>query len=277
MKKNFKKLFGVIGFPLGHSYSPNIHNFWIKQKKIIAKYKKFEIKVKGLNKVIEKIRNREINGLNVTIPYKIKVIKFLDAIEGDAKITQSVNTILFKNGKVVGENTDVYGIQRGFLKKIKNIKKKTVFILGAGGVVPSIILALKKNHVKKIVLCNRTMEKIKTIRKLFNKKFLSIKWKNRNKFMPRADIIFNATSLGMKKKPELNINTDLFKKKAIYCEIIYNPLKTETIKKLNKLNIKSIDGLDMFIYQAEKSFILWHKKKPKLTLQSKRKIFNKLL
>ena len=277
MKKKYPNLFGVIGFPLGHSYSPVLHNFWIKQKKINATYKKFEIKKNKLKKIIKKIKNKEISGLNVTIPHKTSVLSFLDKIQGDARITRSVNTILYKGGKVIGENTDVYGVERGFLNKIKNLNNKTVFILGAGGVVPSVILALKKRNVKKIILCNRTMKKIRRIKRLFKKNFQSIAWENRNKLISKGDIIINATSLGMKGNSDLLIDVNLVKQNAIYCEIIYNPLNTKTVEKLKKLKIKTLSGLDMFIYQAEKSFILWHSKKPKLNLKTKKKIFSKLL
>ena len=274
--KNNKKIYAVIGTPLGHTYSPKLHNYWIKKKKINAIYKKFDIKKNKLRSIIKQIKNQKLYGLNVTIPHKISVINFLDKIEGDARITKSVNTILYQKGKIIGENTDVYGVENGFLKKIHNIKNKTVYVLGAGGVVPSIILALKKYKVRKIILCNRTEKKIKKIKKLFGQNFNSFAWKNRNKFIPKADVIFNATSLGMKNKPDLYINTNLIQKKAIYCEVIYNPLETKTIKKLKKLKIKTLSGLNMFINQAQKSFYLWHKKKVKLNFREKTKIFKNL-
>tara|TARA_Y100000590_G_scaffold467671_1_gene647400 strand:- start:66 stop:899 length:834 start_codon:yes stop_codon:yes gene_type:complete len=275
MKDN-KKLYAVIGTPLGHTYSPRLHNYWIKKKRINAKYKKFDIKKNRLKKIIKQIKKKEIYGLNVTIPHKVSVINFLDKIEGNARITRSVNTILYKKGKIIGENTDVHGVENGFIKKIHNIKNKSVYILGAGGVVPSIILALKKHKVKKIVLCNRTGKKIKKIKQLFKQNFHSYTWKNRNKFISKADVIFNATSLGMKNKPNLHIDTNLIRKKSIYCEVIYNPLETKTIKKLKKLKIKTLSGLNMFINQAQQSFYLWHKQMPKLSSSEKIKIFKNL-
>ena len=276
MKKNNKNVYGVAGSPLGHSYSPILHNFWIRNKNINAVYKKFEVKNTDLKNIIKKIKENKIKGLNITIPYKAKIVSYLDDIRGDAKKTKSVNTVLFKNNKIIGENTDVYGVKKGFIKKIKNINNKTVFILGAGGVVPSIILALLNKGVKDIIICNRTQSKIKKINKLFKKNFKSIAWKDRNKFLSKVDVIFNATNLGMKNSPKLNINLKQIRKSVIFCEVVYNPLITLTMKNLMKRNIKTISGLDMFIYQAEKSFFIWHKKYPKLSLNNKKKIFKNL-
>ena len=111
---------------------------------------------------------------------------------------------------------------------------------------------------------------------MFKQNFHSFAWKNRNKFISKADVIFNATSLGMKNRPNLHIDTNLIKKKAVYCEVIYNPLETKTIKKLKNLKIRTLSGLNMFINQAQKSFFLWHKKKPELGLREKTKIFKNL-
>ena len=141
------KKFGIIGKPLSHSLSPILHNFWYKKYKISANYSLIEIELKEIEQIIKKIRNRELQGINVTVPYKQAVIPFLDLLAGDAKETQSVNTIsLNDEGKIVGNNTDVYGLEQGFINKInnKNLQKNKVLILGAGGVTPSIIYALKK-------------------------------------------------------------------------------------------------------------------------------------
>ena len=142
-----ESLFGIIGKPLTHSLSPILHNFWLKKYKIPGKYSLIEIELNEIQKVINQIRNKELQGVNVTVPYKQAVIPFLDLIINDAKETLSVNTIsLNKEGKVVGDNTDVYGLEHGFINKLDdlNLEQKKILILGAGGVTPSFIFALKK-------------------------------------------------------------------------------------------------------------------------------------
>ena len=271
-----KKILGIIGFPLGHSYSPKLHNYWNKKNNLNIKYKKFATRKRELKKIINRLRTKEIYGLNVTIPHKTEIIKYLDELRGDAKITRSVNTIVTKKNKLIGENTDVYGFEFGFLKKIKKNKKKKVLILGAGGVVPSVIYALKKNKIRNITICHRSKKRIDYIKRIFRKKFSIIKWKERNNFLSKNDIVINATSLGMKTKKNLDLNINLFKSNSVYFDLVYNPLNTSMIKKLKKKNINTLDGLDMFIKQAEKSFFLWHKKKIYLNSSEKRKIFKNL-
>ena len=149
MIKNF---YGIIGKPLAHSLSPLLHNFWFKKHNINATYSLIEIELDKINEIINKIRNKELQGINVTTPYKQAVIPFLDIIINDAKETSSVNTVYLNNeNKIVGENTDVYGFEYSFIKKLKNedIQEKSVLILGAGGVTPSVIYSLAKKILKK--------------------------------------------------------------------------------------------------------------------------------
>ncbi len=157
-----KKKFLVIGNPIKHSLSPQLHQYWFGKNKINAEYKKLKIDQKQIKKILDKIRKKQIEGINVTIPFKNSVIKYLDILEGDAKKTSSVNTIYLRKQNLIGDNTDVYGFAFGILKKIKS-KIKAAGIIGAGGVTSSIILALIKKGVKKIYITNRTFSKLKVI------------------------------------------------------------------------------------------------------------------
>ena len=164
------KKFGIIGKPLSHSLSPDLHNFWFKKYKLSAHYALIEIELNEIEGIIKKIRNNELQGINVTVPYKQAVIPFLDLIVDDAKETLSVNTIsLNEEGKVVGNNTDVYGLEQGFINKLsnQNLEQKKVLILGAGGVTPSVIYALSKKGIKQIFISNRTIKKAEDIKKNF--------------------------------------------------------------------------------------------------------------
>ena len=149
MKKNFL----VIGNPINHSLSPKLHNYWIKKYKIDAVYEKKLLNHNKIEGLILNIRDEKIHGINITVPFKKMVIPFLDELSEEAEISQSVNTIYKKHNKIIGDNTDIEGFKLSLEKTELEIKNKKVLILGAGGVVPSIIIALKKMQIKKICLC----------------------------------------------------------------------------------------------------------------------------
>ena len=160
-----KTKFAIIGNPISHSLSPIMHNYWFKKYKINAEYELLEIDKSEIQNVINKIKNKEIKGINVTLPYKNFIIPFLTKTINDANETHSVNTVMLDdNNNLIGENTDVFGFQAAYLKSIPNQvnNRKKVLILGAGGVAPSIILALLKSNISDISLSNRTFEKSKS-------------------------------------------------------------------------------------------------------------------
>ena len=157
-----KKKFAIIGSPVSHSLSPIMHNYWFKKYNIDAEYDPLDIDKSEIQNVIDKIKNKEIKGINVTLPYKKSVISFLSKTINDANETHSVNTVMLDDkNNLIGENTDVFGFQAAYLKSIPNQEKKNkkVLVLGAGGVAPSIILALFKSKMHNITLSNRTYEK----------------------------------------------------------------------------------------------------------------------
>jgi len=273
-----EKKFGIIGKPLSHSLSPILHNYWFKKYNISANYSLIEIEPSEIEGVIKKIRNNELHGINVTVPYKQFVIPFLDLIIDDAKETLSVNTIsLNEEGKVVGNNTDVYGIENGFVKKLKNqnLKDNKVIILGAGGVAPSVVYALFNKGVKKIFISNRTHKKAEDIKRRYP--FVEIiKWENIDEEIKNMDIIINATSLGLENENNFKQEFKHTKPNLVYYDIIYNPKETAMIKKFKKKGIKTFNGLEMFIYQGQKSFSLWNKLNPELDEELIQKIASEL-
>ena len=161
-----KKVYGIIGKPLEHSLSPILHNFWFKKYKVDATYSIINVDEKNLGDVVTKIKNKSLNGINITLPYKQKIINHIDKIINDAEITGSVNTLLQdEDGFIVGENTDVFGLQAAYLKEMDTDLNKKTLIIGAGGVAPSVILALQKSGIKNISIINRTKEKCLFLKK----------------------------------------------------------------------------------------------------------------
>jgi shikimate dehydrogenase len=258
------KKFGIIGNPIKHSLSPILHNYWSEKYKINANYSIIETEEKDLGDIVEKLKNKTLDGINVTLPFKQKIIHYLDKIVNDAEHTGSVNTLfLNEEGLVIGENTDVFGLQAAYLKEIDNATNKKSLVIGAGGVSPSVILSLQKSGVKNISIINRSKEKCLFLKKKFT--FLNIlNWEDLKTELGKHDIIVNATSLGLKNGDDFDFNFENLKNNMTYIDIIYNPLETKTLKHLKEKEIKVFNGLDMFIYQGQKSFYLWNKINPEI-------------
>ena len=259
-----KKKFGIIGNPIKHSLSPVLHEYWFKKYNINAEYSIIEASDKDLPLIIDKVKQGYFSGINVTLPFKQKIINHVDKVVNDAELTGSVNTVFLDNNEtVIGENTDVYGLQAAYLKEIDNSFNKKVLVIGAGGVSPSIILSIKKSGIKNISITNRTNEKCIFLKKKFN--FLTIiSWADLKSVIKNFDIIINATSLGLKNGDNFNFDFSSTKEEVIYIDTIYNPLETKTFKYLKNEGRRVFNGLDMFIYQGQKSFYLWNKINPEI-------------
>ena len=253
------KKFLVIGNPIEHSLSPELHNYWIKKNNIDAIYEKQKINEDQLKQYILQVKDKKINGINVTVPFKKKIIPYLDKLSIEAQSTQSVNTIYQKNNKIIGHNTDIFGFRTSIEKTEYDLKNKEVLILGAGGVVPSIIFSLIKMKVSKITISNRTKEKAENLKKIY-KDLEIIKWGDISNF----DIIINATSLGLKKEDNLNFDFSSISGNKFFYDVIYNPSETNFLKIGRELGHKTLNGKLMFIYQAISAFKIWHEKTPEV-------------
>ena len=253
------KKFLVIGNPIEHSLSPELHNYWIKNSSIDAIYEKEKINEDQLEQIITQVKDNKIKGINVTVPFKKTVIPYLDELSTEAQSTQSVNTIYKRGDKIIGHNTDIFGFETSIKKAEYYLENKEVLILGAGGVVPSIIFSLIKMKVSKIKVSNRTKEKAENLKKLF-KNIEVIKWGEISNF----DMIINATSLGLKKEDSLNLDFSSISGNKFFYDVIYNPVETNFLKIGKQLGNKTLNGKLMFIYQALSAFSIWHGQTPKI-------------
>jgi len=265
------KKYLVIGNPIEHSLSPKLHNYWIKKNNIDASYDKKKINEDDIKDIITEVRNGKIDGINVTVPFKKSAIPFLDKLTPIANETRSVNTIYKENDNgidvIVGNNTDVDGFKQSLEYINYNVKNKKIFILGAGGVAPSILKALEKLEVAKVYISNRTKEKAKDLESYY-KTSLGLKILDWGQ-SPDFDIIINATSLGLKNsdKIELDYNKHkpkFFGKKKLFYDVIYNPDKTNFLLKGEELGNETANGKIMFICQAQLAFKIWHNILPKI-------------
>jgi shikimate dehydrogenase len=234
-----------------------LHNYWIKNHNINAIYEKEKLNEDELDKLFTNMRDKKVNGANVTVPFKKAVIPFLDKLSAESESTQAVNTIYLENDKLIGHNTDIDGFELGIKKINYDISNKKIFILGAGGVVPSIIYALNKIKVSEITIANRTREKAENLKNLFGKLKI-VEWGE----IPDFDMIINATSIGLKKDDEINLDFSSIGKNKFFYDVIYNPKETNFLKTGKELGNATENGKLMFIYQAASAFNIWHGVRP---------------
>ena len=260
----------VIGNPIDHSLSPKIHNYWIKKNNIKAIYDKERLNSDDLKNLIIKIKERNISGVNVTVPFKKEVIPYLDKLTSGAEVTQSVNTILLTNdSKIVGYNTDIGGFENAIKYTKYDISGKKILILGSGGVTPSIILALYNMNVSSITLTNRTKAKAEQLQNFYNNNTKKKNGWNDIKVVdwgevPEFDMIINATSVGLNTDDNLDLDFSKIGKNKFFYDVIYNPKETNFLKKGKDLGNKTENGKKMFIFQAAEAFKIWHNIQPEI-------------
>ncbi len=258
-KKN--KVLGVLGNPLKQSMSPLVHNYWINKYNLNSHYCKFQLEKIDNIKIAIKALN--LKGLNVTIPFKKKIIKHLDKIDKTVKTLQAVNTINNNKGTLEGYNTDVAGFLLG-LKKIKKLNlKEPAIVLGAGGAAESVVYSLHLIGVKNIYIMNRTNNRAQKLARKYTEA-KAVKWIEYD-LVNNAGLIVNTTSLGMIGYPKLPISLKRVSKITKVYDIVYNPLETKLIKDAKKLKLEYVTGLSMFLGQAQESFRIWFNIKPRVS------------
>ena len=267
------KKYLVIGNPIEHSLSPMIHNYWMKKYNLIDSiYEKRKVEEKNLKDIINEIREENLVGVNVTVPFKKLIIPFLDELDFTAQETKSVNTLVKIKNKIIGYNTDKLGFALTIndLYPAKNveafnpIKKKTIFILGAGGVTASIISAFKQDLVK-IFLSNRSREKANELKKIFpNIEVLD--WGQRPQ---NFDVVVNTTSIGLKQNERIDLDfSDCDKdKNKLFYDLIYNPKETNFLKEARLRGNQIKNGQKMFLNQAMYAFKLWTNIEPEIDIE----------
>ena len=258
----------VIGWPAGHSLSPKLHSYWLKQYGIDGSYGALEVKPEDLEETLNGLAGRGYAGCNLTLPHKESAIPMLYAIDETAKAIGAVNTVVIKDGKLCGTNTDAYGFMENLNDHTKLRAGKAV-VLGAGGAARAVCQALKGAGFREIVLTNRTPGKAETLAKQFGNNFRAVAWEGRVDTLAGADLLVNTTSLGLEKNPPLAINLDHLPKDAVVNDIVYKPLMTPLLAAAKERGNIVVDGLGMLIHQAVPGFEAWFGVRPKITPELK--------
>ena len=253
--------YAVIGDPIDHSLSPNIHNAAFRHLKLDHTYIAYKIPAGELVAGIEALKAIKITGFNVTIPHKIEMVKLLDEMDTTSKVIGAVNTVLNENGKLKGYNTDMIGFLDPIKKKNLTIKDSQVLLLGAGGAARAIVTAMVKEKASKITIVNRTREnanKLVEFAKQIGGNVETVSIEEANKLNPEYKLIINSTSIGMRNEPT-PVSTENISKNSIVYDIVYRPINTDLIKKSKENGATIIYGYEMLLSQAACSFEIWHK------------------
>lgn len=249
-----KRLYGLLGEKLGHSFSPQIHSLIFKELDIDGYYHLFEVDKLELQCAILGFKALKVKGVNVTIPYKVDVIKYLDELSPEGKNIGAINTICFKDGKVIGYNTDYYGFGMMLDKFNVKVKGKNAVILGSGGASKAVLQFLLDNGVNEVIFATRNEEECK---KKFNK-FKAISY-DKIKSLKSQDIVINCTPVGMYPNVENSpLSKEDVSKFASVVDLIYNPGETLLLKYAREQGIQGVNGLYMLVGQAIKAQELWN-------------------
>ncbi|MGD9676751.1 MAG: shikimate dehydrogenase [Vulcanibacillus sp.] len=255
------KLIGLIGDPISHSKSPIMHNTMLDKLGLNYRYLAFNVSHRRLEQAIDGIRALNIKGINVTIPHKVNVMKYLDDISEEAKRIGAVNTIVNRDGRLIGYNTDGEGYVRSLVEETGiKLEGKRVMLLGAGGAAKAIAYTLSMRNLDSIVIVNRNLDKAAELKDVIGKNAstVSVGIDEINDYINDAEIIINTTSIGLYPDIEESlIDKELIKPSHLVSDIIYNPLITKLLIDADNKGAMVHTGLGMFIYQGAIAFEKW--------------------
>ncbi|MGG0158759.1 shikimate dehydrogenase [Bacillus velezensis] len=265
-----KQLYGVIGNPIGHSMSPDIHNAALQDKNINGQYFAFQVEPRHLKDAVNGIKALGICGVNVTVPHKVAIMEHLDEIHESAKVLGAVNTVKREGDRLIGYNTDGDGFYKSLVKVLdKPISELSILMIGAGGAARAIFTTIVRREPKQFDVCNRTPEKAESLisaaPSFQQKRALTLKEAENQ--LEQYDVIIHTTSVGMYPKTDaVPLSLERAKTGAIVCDIVYNPIQTAFLKEAEKRGLTTLDGVGMFVEQAALSFKLWTEQEPDSSL-----------
>lgn len=256
---------GVVGYPVNHSLSPRLHNYWIRQYNINASYEAFPVEPDKLEDFLRKLPESGFAGVNLTIPHKEAAIKFLDEVNDFARWIGAVNTVIVRDGVLIGKNTDAYGFIQNLISGNRQLTGKDVLVMGAGGAARAVCISLLGAQYK-VTIANRTKERAEALAaSLDNSDIKVIRWDELENSLSETSLLVNTTSLGMKGQQPLELSLDNLPQESVVTDIVYNPLVTPLLAMAAKRGNPVVDGLGMLLYQAQMSFYEWFGIKPEVT------------
>jgi len=254
------KTFAVIGDPIDHSLSPNIHNAVFRKLEMDCTYIAYRIPKDELKEGIESLKKIKISGFNVTIPHKVAIMNLLDKVDEDCSLIGAANTVSISNGELKGHNTDMDGFLDPIKKRNLEMKNYNILLIGAGGAARAIVAGLAKEKVENITVANRTIENGNHLTQFGQKigiEIESIGLKEIENSTSNYNFIVNATAIGLKNEP-FPISTKSIDSNSIVYDIVYRPMNTDLIKKSKQNGATIIYGYEMLLGQAVRAFEIWN-------------------
>ena len=261
-------LAAVIGDPIGHSKSPRLHGYWLRQFGIDGHYVPLHVMATDLESVLELLPKLGFRGINVTIPHKEHVLELAREVTPTAQRIGAANTLTFReDGGFEADNTDAYG----FIENLKSGATNWVAnagpaaVLGAGGASRAVLDALLQAGCPEIRLSNRTAERAEAVKNVFGERIKVVAWGNEEALFEDATLAVNTTSLGMKGQGDFTFDLSGLQETAIATDLIYTPLQTPFLERASQLGCHTVDGLGMLLHQAVPGFQRWFGKRPEVT------------
>lgn len=257
----------VIGWPITHSRSPIIHNYWLKKYNIVGTYERISVEPENLKSFIDNLSRNGFVGCNVTIPHKETALSLVQNLDEIVVSTGSLNTIYLIGGEVHATSTDGEGFSKNLLSTLPNysLRDKNIILIGAGGSAKAIIDNLLRQSVRHVKIFNRTVERAQQIKQQFGTR-VKIGNPIPNQIdLEECDLLINTTPQGMDGQRPNDLDISSLPPTAIVADIVYVPLKTELIKRAESQGLRTVTGLGMLLHQAVRGFELWFGVRPAVT------------
>lgn len=257
----------VIGWPINHSRSPLIHNYWLRFHGIHATYDRVPVEPSRLEAFINSLVSSDYLGCNVTLPFKEEAYRLVKINDPATLRLGVVNTIYLRDGIAYGTSTDGEGFIASVNARVQSfsLQNKRVVLLGAGGASLAIAGAVLDAGAGELAVANRSLLRAEALGRRFGSRVKPVKWENRSKVLPECELLINATALGMTGQPPLMIDLSLLSEDAVVIDIVYMPLRTALLEEAQRRGNITIDGLGMLLHQAVKGFQLWFGVRPMVT------------
>jgi shikimate dehydrogenase len=255
----------LIGWPAAHSRSPLIHHYWLRTLGVEGGYNIEAVPPEGLAEFVLRLAAHGFVGANITIPHKERALELTKA-DARARAVGAANTLWYESGELRSTNTDV----EGFVNNLDACAAgwdaaADALVLGAGGSSRAVVFGLIERGVKRVHLANRTVERARALADRFGAQVHAVSWDSLDDLMPRAELLVNTTSLGMRGQPALEVDVGLLPPKAVVADLVYVPMETSLLAQARARGLKTADGLGMLLHQAVRGFELWFGRRPEVT------------
>lgn len=256
----------VLGSPIAHSLSPKLHGHWLQAYNIKGEYTAIETPATALKETLHQLAAEGFAGCNLTLPLKEEALALMDALDDSARAAGAVNTVVIKNGRMTGYNSDGFGFVESLGAQCPAWRGDHVVLLGTGGAARGIASALKSAGAKKFTLVNRTPARAETLAQDLTLPGADVQpWESRSDVLADATLLVNCSSLGMKGQPPLDLDLTKLPKSATVSDIVYRPLVTPLLETARQRGNKIAEGLPMLLHQGRLGFKLWFGRDPAVT------------